>query len=79
MKDGREPEAGGIRSFDGGAADVGQRQRLRLLELEEQDRLGYQARPQRIEEFLPWEEIASWPLCIATANIRFRHAPLYGR
>ncbi|HEV8041778.1 MAG TPA: ribbon-helix-helix protein, CopG family [Bryobacteraceae bacterium] len=35
--------------------------RLRVLELEERDRRGYQARPQRIEEYLPWEEVASWP------------------
>lgn len=35
--------------------------RLRVLELEERDRRGYQARPQRREEYLPWEEIASWP------------------
>jgi len=35
--------------------------RLRVLELEARDRLGYQARPQRIEEFLPLEAIASWP------------------
>ena len=35
--------------------------RLRVLQLEARDRLGYQARPQRIEEFLPLEAIASWP------------------
>ena len=35
--------------------------RLHVLELEERDRRGYQARPQRGEEYLPWEEIASWP------------------
>lgn len=35
--------------------------RLRVLELEERDRRGYQAQPQRSEEYLPWEEIASWP------------------
>jgi metal-responsive CopG/Arc/MetJ family transcriptional regulator len=35
--------------------------RLRVLELEQRDRRGYQARPQRSEEYLPWEEIASWP------------------
>jgi metal-responsive CopG/Arc/MetJ family transcriptional regulator len=34
---------------------------LRALELEERDRRGYQARPQRIEEYRPWEEIAAWP------------------
>ncbi len=31
--------------------------RLSVLELEERDRRGYQVRPQRIEEYLPWEEI----------------------
>ena len=35
--------------------------RLSVLELEERDRRGYQVRPQRIEEYLPWEESASWP------------------
>jgi metal-responsive CopG/Arc/MetJ family transcriptional regulator len=35
--------------------------RLRVLELEERDRRGYQAKPQRIEEWRPWEEIAAWP------------------
>ncbi len=35
--------------------------RLRVLELEERDRRGYQARPQRIEEYRPWEEAAAWP------------------
>jgi metal-responsive CopG/Arc/MetJ family transcriptional regulator len=35
--------------------------RLGVLELEERDRRGYQARPQRIEEYLPWEGVASWP------------------
>lgn len=34
---------------------------LRTLELEEQDRRGYQALPPRSEEYLPLEEIASWP------------------
>ncbi len=34
---------------------------LRVLELEERDRRGYQARPQRIEEVRPWEAIAAWP------------------
>ena len=34
---------------------------LRVLELEQRDRRGYQARPQRIEEYRPWEEIAAWP------------------
>jgi metal-responsive CopG/Arc/MetJ family transcriptional regulator len=34
--------------------------RLGVLDLEERDRRGYQARPQRIDEYLPWEAIASW-------------------
>jgi len=35
--------------------------RLHVLELEERDRRGYQAAPQRVEEYLPWEEAAAWP------------------
>jgi metal-responsive CopG/Arc/MetJ family transcriptional regulator len=35
--------------------------RLHVLELEKRDRRGYQAQPQRIEEYRPWEEIAAWP------------------
>jgi metal-responsive CopG/Arc/MetJ family transcriptional regulator len=35
--------------------------RLSVLDLEERDRRGYQVRPQRIEEYLPWEESAPWP------------------
>ena len=35
--------------------------RLRIAELEERDRRGYQARPQRAEEYRPWEEASSWP------------------
>jgi metal-responsive CopG/Arc/MetJ family transcriptional regulator len=35
--------------------------RLQVLELEERDRRGYQARPQRVEEYRPWEGIAAWP------------------
>ena len=35
--------------------------RLRTVDLEERDRRGYQAQPQRIEEYLPWEESAAWP------------------
>jgi metal-responsive CopG/Arc/MetJ family transcriptional regulator len=35
--------------------------RLGVLELEEHDRRGYQAQPQRIEEYRLWEEAASWP------------------
>jgi metal-responsive CopG/Arc/MetJ family transcriptional regulator len=35
--------------------------RLRDLELAEQDRRGYLARPQREEEFRIWEDAAAWP------------------
>ncbi len=35
--------------------------RLQASELEARDRRGYQARPQRPEEYLPWEEAAAWP------------------
>ena len=35
--------------------------RLRMADLEERDRRGYKAQPQRIEEYLPWEEAAAWP------------------
>ncbi len=35
--------------------------RLHLLDLEKRDRRGYQAKPQRVEEYLPWEETAAWP------------------
>ena len=35
--------------------------RLRLMDLEERDRRGYEVRPQRTEEYLPWEEAAAWP------------------
>jgi metal-responsive CopG/Arc/MetJ family transcriptional regulator len=35
--------------------------RLHTLELEQRDRRGYQARPQIIEEYGRWEEIAAWP------------------
>jgi metal-responsive CopG/Arc/MetJ family transcriptional regulator len=34
---------------------------LRQLELEERDRRGYLAQPQREEEFRVWEDTASWP------------------
>jgi len=34
---------------------------LHDLELEERDRRGYLAKPQREEEFRIWEEAASWP------------------
>jgi metal-responsive CopG/Arc/MetJ family transcriptional regulator len=35
--------------------------RLRELELEEQDRRGYLAKPQREREFRLWEDAAAWP------------------
>ena len=35
--------------------------RLHDLELEEQDRRGYLAQPQREEEFRVWEDAAAWP------------------
>jgi metal-responsive CopG/Arc/MetJ family transcriptional regulator len=35
--------------------------RLRVLDLEERDRRGYQAQPQRVEEYRAWEEAAAWP------------------
>jgi metal-responsive CopG/Arc/MetJ family transcriptional regulator len=35
--------------------------RLRDLELEELDRRGYLARPQREDEFRIWEDAAAWP------------------
>ncbi len=34
---------------------------LRELELEDRDRRGYLARPQREEEFRVWESAAAWP------------------
>jgi metal-responsive CopG/Arc/MetJ family transcriptional regulator len=34
---------------------------LHELELEDLDRRGYLARPQREEEFRIWEDAASWP------------------
>ncbi len=36
--------------------------RLQTRELEEQDRRGYLARPQRAEEFRVWEDAAAWPI-----------------
>jgi metal-responsive CopG/Arc/MetJ family transcriptional regulator len=35
--------------------------RLHILDLEERDRRGYQTRPQRVEEYRPWEAAAGWP------------------
>ena len=35
--------------------------RLRELELEERDRRGYLAQPQREEEYRIWEDAAAWP------------------
>ena len=34
---------------------------LHELQLEDQDRRGYLARPQREEEYRIWEDAASWP------------------
>ena len=36
-------------------------ERLRVRDLEERDRRGYQTQPQRLEEYHPWEEVAAWP------------------
>jgi len=35
--------------------------RLHVMDLEQRDRRGYEAQPQRIEEHRPWEEAAAWP------------------
>jgi metal-responsive CopG/Arc/MetJ family transcriptional regulator len=35
--------------------------RVRVLDLEERDRRGYRAQPQRIEEYRPLEQAAAWP------------------
>jgi metal-responsive CopG/Arc/MetJ family transcriptional regulator len=35
--------------------------RLRAFDLEERNRRGYQAQPQRVEEYRAWEEAAAWP------------------
>jgi metal-responsive CopG/Arc/MetJ family transcriptional regulator len=35
--------------------------RLRLLDLEERDRRGYQAKPQQSDDYVPWEGAAAWP------------------
>jgi metal-responsive CopG/Arc/MetJ family transcriptional regulator len=35
--------------------------RLRLLDLEERDRRGYQAKPQQADDYVPWEGAAAWP------------------
>jgi metal-responsive CopG/Arc/MetJ family transcriptional regulator len=35
--------------------------RLRELELEERDRRGYLAKPQREQDFRIWEDAAAWP------------------
>jgi len=34
--------------------------RLHVKELEERDRRGYQAHPQRPEEYRPWKDDAAW-------------------
>lgn len=35
--------------------------RLRTLDMEQRDRRGYLAQPQRTEEYRRWEEAAAWP------------------
>lgn len=35
--------------------------RLSELELEDKDRSGYRAHPQRSEEYRVWEDVAAWP------------------
>ena len=35
--------------------------RLQVLDLEERDRRGYEAQPQRDQEFRVWEDAAAWP------------------
>ena len=35
--------------------------RLPVLDLEEHDRRGYEAQPQREREFRVWEDAAAWP------------------
>jgi metal-responsive CopG/Arc/MetJ family transcriptional regulator len=35
--------------------------RLHIRELEERERRGYEARPQRLDEYGPWESEAVWP------------------
>jgi Arc/MetJ-type ribon-helix-helix transcriptional regulator len=35
--------------------------RLRTLDLEDRDRRGYEAQPQRADECRGWEEAAAWP------------------
>ncbi len=34
---------------------------LHVRDLEERDRCGYQAKPQRKNEYRPWEDAATWP------------------
>jgi predicted transcriptional regulator len=50
--------------------------RLRILELEERDRRGYRAKPQRVEEHHHWEEAASWPRGLNCSDIHlYRSTP----
>ena len=35
--------------------------RLHLLDLERRDQRGYEAQPQRVDEYRGWEEAAAWP------------------
>ena len=32
-----------------------------LLELEDRDRRGYKAQPQKVQEFRTWQDAAAWP------------------
>jgi metal-responsive CopG/Arc/MetJ family transcriptional regulator len=45
-------------------------ERPHVLDREESDRRGYQARPQRIEEYRPWEEAAAWPSIVHNRRAR---------
>jgi metal-responsive CopG/Arc/MetJ family transcriptional regulator len=35
--------------------------RLKIKELEDRDRRGYQRRPQKVSEIARWEKVAVWP------------------
>jgi metal-responsive CopG/Arc/MetJ family transcriptional regulator len=35
--------------------------RLHMRDLDGRDRRGYHAKPQRKEEYMPWESTAAWP------------------
>jgi metal-responsive CopG/Arc/MetJ family transcriptional regulator len=34
---------------------------LHVLDLEERDRRGFALKPQKVDEYRPWEEAAAWP------------------